>query len=132
MQGMNERLPEASLFQKAIVWGVLLTVATTIFYASPVRAIFNRIFHYQIECTIDSARASTSGGAAGSRTYYLYVDTIDCGEIYLYKNFDATEEAERLNSISGSRVQIDVGCLSRGIFSIQANKIIYNTDTAGK
>lgn len=126
---MSERLPEASLFQKAIVWGVLLTVATTVFYASPIRAVFNRIVHYQIECTVDSARASRSGGAAGSRTYYLYVYTTDCGKIYLYKNFDATEEAEHLNSISGSRVKVDVGYLSRGIFSIQANKIIYDTDT---
>ena len=73
---------------------------------------FNRVFHYEKQCTIEWAAAGESRSKSYSGNPYIYVQTSDCGGLRFKGDrhgLTRAEVAERIDALAGQRVTVDVG-----------------------
>ncbi|MFW0170621.1 hypothetical protein [Rothia sp. P4278] len=75
-------------------------------------AHFNRAFHYEKQCTIETAGVGHSRTKSYSGSSYISVKTADCGVVEFHGRLYGlrrAEVAERIDALAGQRVAVDVG-----------------------
>ena len=96
-------------------WLFLLVVGGPIVYGVSwflLSPYFNRVFHYEKQCTIEWAAAGESRSKSYSGNPYIYVQTSDCGGLRFKGDrhgLTRAEVAERIDALAGQRVAVDVG-----------------------
>lgn len=102
----GERI-RAGLFVLVFVLPVVFSI-TSLLFATP----FNKIFHYEKECTISGAAEGSSGSKSYSGSSYVYVKSPDCEGMRYYgprHGLTHGEVADRIDLLEGQTVTVDVG-----------------------